>query len=450
MQVNKASFEARVHTLYSELVHKEMDGFRCTSVKALVRTPIYAVSVRVTALFCHAYWVTYHVVHFFPKMIGIGIGLAVARPVGLPFYQRAAHVYTLYFKTIAATFVLGSLACVIPEITHYSLELHKSLFSLQLKAFVETLPILPHVSKSVKVNHTDSLALLYSRLHLSDAMFKNDLLYNIKAAYELDPKLASNLVTTDSKEFQDLFKQTLIRLTAAKLNQLQEQNRLSSKMIEGLNSFDLWKAMMARLDPRTRLQVIELLAQCIPNPEGNKEFTTLYSLYTGFTYRDPKSVSVLRQLVTHMIEARDALLEAKKFTKSEVADFYTALNPITLLGILRLLDSASLAGKNIRLGDALFTKDYHFFEQKGNLVLLKEKLLVLTHGQRDELNARCSTDDYIELGAPAKECYNLLWKLKSQIDQKTHNRGLNEASSVNFMEVFAIDVDDEEEVKAAN
>ncbi len=445
MQVNKASFEARVHALYSDLVHKEMDGFRSISVKGLVKTPVYAVTVRVAALFCHAYWVSCEVVLFFPKMIGIGIGLAVANPAGckLPFYQRAAQIYTLYFKTVAATFTLGSLACVIPEITHYALELHKPLFSLQVKAFVETLPHLPHVSKVVLAHYAgmDSLATLYGRLKLSSDMFKNDLLHSIKAAYEKDPRAASNLVTTDSKEFQELFKQTFVRLSAAKLNQLAEQQKLTWQKIQGLNP-DIWRALMGRLDPQARVQLIELLAQNLQNPEGNKEFIALYSLYTGYSYRDPKCVAVLRLLLIKMEEARDLLIKGHKCRMSDVAN-YSAYNQMMLFAILRLLDSATVVdAKKITFGDVTFTENFQFFGKKAVLVTLKEKILGLSQEQRQELDNRCSTDADIEISQPARACYNLLGDLKIEIDKKTQNRQLNPASSVNFMQAFDIEEDD--------
>ncbi len=442
MQVIKTSFESTVHNVCANLVQEEMAGLGCRSVGAFISAPVYAVSARIVAAVAHTFWIGHEVILFLPRMIGISVGLAMSERASFTpsYFQRVGQVYGLYFKTMGAQFALGTMACVMPELSHYLLDLHKPLFSLQLETFIQTLPDLPHVQKEIRKSYgpIDSVIKLYRQLGLTDEIWRQALSMAILNTHSSDPKVAPEYLTTDSKAFQEAFKNTLIFYIATKLNQKMEKGEFSKELIEGLHP-DIWRHMRDYLEPATQFRLIQLLKETIINHEVNPHFLYLYKYLTGFDYRPQEAVAVLRLLSQSMRASAVELVRANKFSADDIEN-YTALSAMTLDGIVRLLDGANLpAGQpeTISFNGFTFDRDYHFFGAKNMLIETKQALLELNQQERTQLYRLCCEEEDLQVAAKVKSCFGLLQMVKIEIiDKKMNNTGLDAESSVDWAAAF--------------
>lgn len=446
MQVIKTSFESTIHNVCAELVHEEISGLQRFSIGAVVTAPVYALTARVIAVAAHALWIANEVVQFVPRMIGITIGLATCDQAALSrhFFQRAARVYGLYFQTLGAQFAVGSLACVIPEFSHYLLELHKPLFALQVETFIQSLPDLPHVQKEIRKSYgpVDSLVQLYQRLGLTNNEWRQALTTAILSSYRDNPKLGPDYLTTDSKLFQEAFTNTLFFYAALKLNEKQERQQLTVDIVNGLHP-DIWRHMKDYLEIGTQIKLIELLKETIVDHEVNNHFLYLFKVLTGFTYREPATVAVLRMLPEKMTESRTKLIQDQKFSQEDI-ESYMSLSPMTLDGIVRLIDSSRLSNANppaitfSHAGhDVTFTQDFQFFGAKPMLVELKTAHARLTAEEKATLYQLCCDTDGVQPTARTREFFQMLQLAKMELfDKKMNNTDLDGDSTVDWSAPF--------------
>lgn len=435
MHVIKTSFESSVHNICAELAQEEVKALACKSVASIVTFPAYALATRVIAVAAHIFWTANEVVLFLPRMISLTVGLAVSEKASLSreYFQRAAHVYGLYFKTLGAQFTLGTAACIVPEFSHYLLELHKPLFTLQLDTFIQTLPDLPHVQKDIRkgCNVIDSVIALYRRLGLTDDDWRQALTTAIRDTYRSNPQSGPDYLNTESQVFQEAFKRTLFFFISFSLNEKQAKGELNAELIDGLHP-DIWRNMRDYLEPDTQIQLLNLLKDTIIDSEVNPHFLRLYKFFTGFEYRNVNSTTVMRSLLDCMIEAKDALIRNKKFTKDDV-ESYMALSPTTLDGIVRLLTKANLVGDDITFGNVTFTEDFHFFGAKAMLVECARAVKALTQGEKAALYELCCNTDGVQQSQNVKLAFRLLQQLKMEIiDKKMNNSDLDKDSTIDW------------------
>lgn len=446
MQVIKTSFESTIHNVCAELVHEEISGLQRFSIQAVVCAPVYAVTARVVAVAAHALWIGNEVIQFLPRMIGITVGLATCDQAALSrhFFQRAARVYGLYFQTLGAQFAVGSLACVIPEFSHYLLELHKPLFALQVETFIQSLPDLPHVQKGLRKSYgpIDSLVQLYQRLGLTNNEWRQALTAAILSSYRDNPKSGPDYLNTDSKLFQEAFANTLFFYAALKLNEKQEKGQCTAAIVNGLHP-DIWRHMKDYLEIGTQIKLIELLKETIVDHEVNNHFLYLFKVLTGFTYREPATVAVLRMLPEKMTESRAKLIADQKFSQEDV-ESYMSLSPMTLDGIVRLIDSSRLSNANppaitfSHAGrDVTFTQDFQFFGAKPMLVELKAAYARLEPQEKATLYQLCCETDGVQPTARTREFFQMLQLAKMELfDKKMNNTDLDGDSTVDWSAPF--------------
>lgn len=446
MQVIKTSFESSVHNVCAELVHDEISGLQRLSIGAVASVPVYALAARVVAIAAHAIWIGNEVIQFLPRMIGITVGLATCDQAALSrhFFQRAARVYGLYFQTLGAQFAVGSLACVIPEFSHYLLELHKPLFALQVETFIQSLPDLPHVQKGLRSSYgpIDSLVQLYQRLGLTNNEWRQALTTAILSSYRDNPNVGPDYLNTDSKLFQDAFTNTLFFYSALKLNEKQEKGQLSVAIVNGLHP-DIWRHMKDYLEIGTQIRLIELLKETIIDHEVNNHFLYLFKVLTGFAYREPATTAVLRMLPEKMKESRAQLIRDKKFSQDDI-ESYLSLSPMTLDGIARLLESSRLSNANPPAitfshagSEVTFNQDFQFFGAKPMLVELKAAHAMLTPEEKATLYQLCCDTDGVQPTARTREFFQMLQLAKMELfDKKMNNADLDGDSKVDWSAPF--------------
>ena len=450
MQVIKTSFESTIHNVCADLVHAEMEGLKRFSIGSIVAAPAYAITARVVAVAAHAFWIGNEVVLFLPRMICITVGLSMDERASFSrsFFQQSARVYGLYFQTMCAQFAVGSLACIVPEFSHYLLELHKPLFALQLDLFIHSLPSLPHVQKDIRKSYgaIDSVAQLYQRVGLADDEWRQAITSVAQGRYSFDVNEGPKYLSTDSSEFQETFKQTLFSYTAFKLNEKYTRGEFTRELVNGLHP-NIWKHIVEYLEPGAQFHLIELLQENIIDHEINPHFRELYKLLTGFDYCEPKAVAVLRLMPEKMREAAANLIATGVYTKDQVEDYYSALSPMMLDGIVRLLDGARLPDLdsnaiifNTPYQQVTFTQDYQFFGVKPMLLDLKKELLSLTADERIMVYQLCCDTNGVVPTPAARHFFEQLVIAKMEFFDRRMgtNDNLDANSSVDWGSAFSL------------
>ncbi|MCE5293369.1 MAG: hypothetical protein LLF94_01985 [Chlamydiales bacterium] len=452
MHVIKTSFESKVHNICADLMQREITAISQFSIGSVVKVPVFAITARVVAATAQAFWIVKQTIHFFPHMIGIGVGLAMSEKATFSrqYFQRAAGVYGLYFKTLGAQMALGSVAILAPEISHNVLELHKSLFSLQIEAFLQTLPDLPHVQKDIRKGYApiDSVVHLYRRLGLPDEDWRDSLRMTIQNAYQSDPHIGAKYLSTDSKELREAFMLHLFYFAACRLNDMQKKGQFTKAIVEDLHP-DIWWHMKDFLEPETKARTISHLKEVVVDYEVNPYFLYAYKNFTGFNFRKPETTQVLNLLLAKMGESRDVLIATKKFTIKQIENYET-LSEITLDGIVRMFDASHLlvedpttivfttAGKT----EVTFNHSWDFFGAQKLLVQVKQALNQLDAAGKAELYAFCLGHSAEGASLPVKDAINLLQKLKGDvIDKKMNITDLDDASKIEWHRVFTVNAD---------
>ncbi len=438
MEVIKTSVGAYVHHICAELTKREVQGFRGRSVAAFLAAPVALVASRVVAVAAHAFWTLTQTILVLPDIIGLTALLGTSSQAGLTvsFCKRATHVYGLYFKAVAAQFALGTLACVIPEITHYKLELHKSLFSLQLEAFIQTLPDFPHISKAVRKNSgsIESLALLAMRLNISDDEWKRALITKIKAEYSNTPGDGYKYLFTESDVFQKIFKKTICELATEKLNQLHAAGTLHQNIITGISPV-VWITLQDDLNMGTKVRLVELLKHDISDLEVNRFFLDFFKHVTGCTYRSLRTTAVLKNLLEHMKLARQELIDKKSFTADEIADQWGAsYDAVTQLGLLLFFKAATIEGDEITFGTTTLSKGYHFYGKKDEFIKVK-RWLDAVKGEYESLYQHIIGNSNANLSPNAMLAYHVFGDFKAAVISM-NNDGLEKKCEISWGDAF--------------
>lgn len=381
MQVIKTSFESTIHNVCADLVRYEAEA-------SVVVKPFYALSARVIAAAGQVFWTVNEVIQFVPRMIGLTVGVAYSEK---PSLSRAAEVYGLYFKTLGAQAALGTAACVLPELSHYALELHKPLFSLQLSSLIQTMPDLPHVQKDIRKAYPaiDSVAQLYRRLGLSNQQWKQEVEAAVLAAYQKDPSKGPAYLTTSTKEFQRVFFHTIFFTTAEKFN----RDGISREVVDGLHP-KIWSEIAEYLTPENKVQLVERLKETIIDHEINNYFLDFYKRMTGFAFRSENTTAILRLLLEKMKEVKGDMVKEKRCTQDDIESMSSeVMTPLRRRAFLKLIDEATLNGDAITFGGVTLTEDFQFFGEKQKLVELKKAYEAIKKEERTVFAGFCHGEE---------------------------------------------------------
>ncbi len=446
MEIVKTSFEACVHHVCAAIAKNTVQGFRGRSVASLLTAPLALVAGRVVAVAASAFWVVTQTVMVLPDIIGLSTSLASSSQAGLTvsFFKKSATVYGLYFKTMSAQLALTAASCLVPELTHYKLKLHKSLYSLQLQTFIQTLSDFPHVGKYIRKTFPsiDSLVTLCMRLGISDAEWKSALIANIKEEYKNNPMVGYQYLTTHTDRFQEMFKKTIISLAAVKLDALQANGTFHLHFVTGLDPI-IWEAFADHLQDATKLRLIELLKKDIVDLEVNKTFLFLHTLYTKMHFRSLRSTQVLRNLLEHMKNARSDLIKRGVFSAEDIASQYgPSHDAVNKLGLLRFFEQATITeGDNpqITFGKAVLTEGHHFFGKKERFVEVK-RMVDFTKEESEAIVQHIIGNEKVVLSPLALETYRILCAFYGELAVRMNNDHIEDKRQVPWAQAFIADL----------
>lgn len=448
MRVIKSSFAQSIHEMCAELTRDEFDYWKGRSVCSSLGACVCAVAARVVAVAANTLWVLSEAVQFVPRMISLGIGLAHSEKAGLTteFIGRIAKVYTLAIKTTLAQLGLAIGGIVLPELVYQKLELHKALFSLELKALVETLPEFPYVANKPRsiFPPVDSLVQLYQRLGMTNEQFRQDLSSLLRDTYDHDQKVGTQILSPSSDYFQRAFFSVLFTKIATELNRRQDNGTFAQELVRHINP-GAWIPLITMLTPQTQLQLFTHIPTLEVELQNDRGYALAFERATGYRYRSPFNTAACNHLLDKMKVANGELIKEKIFTAEEIMQMEgSAFGAIITLGLFKFVDEASLetsletnpllalivttaSGQRITL-----KSPEQFFETQSKLVELKQELIKLWGEQRKALFERCCGSEESVIKAkkslhplfnnPAVvKCFNLLVGLKHGVVEKKMN-----------------------------
>ncbi len=446
MVVIKTSFESSLHNVCAELVQEELNAFCKPSLVTLIRAPIFAVSTRVVATLAHSVWICKQVVNFLPRMVDITLSLAVTKKGGInpQFLGKAVKVYGLYFKTLGAQFAVGTMACIAPEISYAALNLQKPLFSLQLKAFIQTLSDLPHVQKTTRNRYVpmDSLVELYRRLGLSNDAWRRELTQKIQDTCQVNPQLTPEFLTTDSKMMNEAFIQTLVGLVADEINQRTKADEFHLSFVADLQHPAIWTRIKNFLSPVAQERLISLLDENRVTPRDENYYHYLYKIMVSEN-RTPDTMLACQILCDKMKLSRDEFIAHETFSAEDISCMYGAsYNAIVMTGIMKFVDSSELTigippGICFRTNQdkvLTFNGALEFFGSKEQLVAIKQALNVLSKQEKAVLIRLCTDEDIEQVDPAVKLCFQLLQTVRLDVIDKK----ISTESSIAWGSVFAV------------
>ncbi len=440
MAIIKTSLEAAVHSICADIIHHERVAFEKKSLVSLVTVPTFALTARVIAAASHVLWLVHETVNFLPRILRITYGLSEQSPSPLSpqFFHKAGSIYGLYLKTVGAQFITATLAVVAPEISYGALELQKPLFALQLEAFLQTLPDLPHVQKHVRAAFpaVDTLAALYTQLGFSNTQWKKALHRTIKKISDFDPIQASQFLTTKTKLFQEAYYQALASLVCERLNQYQRENRLDRGVIEGVNP-SVWTTIQGFMRDETKEQLILLLKETIPDAENNNHYIALHKQIVS-EYRTIDALLGCQVLFEKMKEAREELIDKEFFTKDDIIAMYgESYDAVITLGILRFVESGTLREQSITFTAkderrCSFSRDLQFFGEKKAVFSAKQLLLTCSPQEKEQL-LQIIAGKEVACSQKVTQCYQLLQGIKT----RTVDKKIASENTISWAAVFA-------------
>ncbi len=426
MAIIKTSLEAAVHSIGAEIVQRERDAFEKKNLLSCVTLPTFAITARVIAAASQVLWLVHETVNFLPRMLRITYSLAEnsSTPLSPQFFHKAGSIYGLYLKTVGAQFLTGTLAVVAPEIAYGSLELQKPLFALQLEAFLQTLPDLPHVQKHVRETYptVETLVTLYTRLGFTNTHWKKALHRTIKKINDFDPIQASQFLTTKTRLFQEGYYQALASLVSERLNQFQREKKFDRAVIEGLDPA-VWLTIQGFMRDETKEQLIGLLKEMIPNAENTNIYIALHKQIVS-EYRTLDALLGCQVLFEKMKGAREELVAKELFTNDDIIAMYgESYDAVLTLGILRFIESGQVKDTTITFTAVdgrrcSFSRDLQFFGEKRAISLAKDLILTLTATDKEDLlQIICGKD--VAASQAVHQCYQLIQGIKTRtIDKK--------------------------------
>jgi hypothetical protein len=311
MRVIKSSYVQSMHDTCAELVKDEMECWRGRRISSFLGACVYAVSARVVGLVFNTFWVVQETVRFLPRMVSLAVGLATSEKAGLTtaYAERIIKIYSIALKNTFAQFALAIGGLLLPEVVYYKYELHKSLFSLGLKALIETMPDFPKISKKSRrlFPPVDSLVQLYRRLGLTNDQFREQLTLVLKDHFERDQKVGSMALSPGSDLFQRAYFGVLFTMVAKELNYRQDHGTFSQTIVSHLNPI-VWIPMINMLKAQTQTQLFNHLPHLESDLHNDQAYVLAFERVTGYRYRSPLNTIACNHLLEKMKAANSHLL----------------------------------------------------------------------------------------------------------------------------------------------
>lgn len=427
MTLQYCIYTQREHETHAALVVEEQKCLAKQTAADIAAGASYGLLARCNAATHFGQWAITEGLMLVPKMIAIGIELLSSDDVAFTkkFYQKTSAVYWKAIRAAADQALVMAGAVIVPEILYGNLQLHRSLFSVELSDFIASAPSLSRICRNILCDYPQfgDLVCLWNLLGLDRSLWKKELEQAALHLFETKQATGSELLNPESDTFRKLLFSQTSKTLSQELDRACAQGRLTEGLLKKMTPFAC-NCLFNFLAPATQTAVLNRaphLKETFESPA--LDVINITEAYIGCRFLPLHTFQIYQLLFERMKLARDGLLKLELYTADDIEacddGAYTA---IVYLAICYLVDGATL----IEDGGIQFTaanglqialkNDEQFFGARAWFVELKQLLLQLDKNQTEVLliNLRSgSIED--EDDQRVKECFGLICRCKLEI-----------------------------------